>query len=80
MAVWGDETCVDGPEGCAGEVFPRLALSGSGDSYYRCDHHWDLNVQRLQPIMDGIRRRYPVMAPRDFDPAAAGEAWSDDDW
>jgi hypothetical protein len=80
MAVYGDGDCLDGPEGCKGETFPRLALSGSGDSYSRCDHHYDLYVERVQPQMDDIRRRYPVTAPVDFDPYYAGESWDEDGW
>jgi hypothetical protein len=38
MAVYGDGECLDGPDGCEGEVFARSTLSGSGDAYYRCDH------------------------------------------
>ena len=39
MARYGGGDCLDGPEGCRGETFPRLALSGSGDAYSRCDAH-----------------------------------------
>jgi hypothetical protein len=54
MAVYGDGDCLDGPEGCKGETFPRLALSGSGDSYSRCDQHYDLYVERVQPQAVGF--------------------------
>lgn len=80
MAVYGDGDCLDGPDGCKGEVFPHLTLSGSGDSYYRCDHHHDLHVERVQPRMDEIKRRYPAMAPPDFDSSYCGESWGDDGW
>ncbi len=80
MATYGDGECLDGPGGCQGEVWPRATLSGSGDSYYRCDRHYELYAERLQPIMDDISRRYPVMAPPDFDPLACGESWDDDGW
>ena len=78
MAVF-DEECLDGPDGCEGETFPRLALSGSGESYPRCEHHYGLYVDRLQPVIV-INRRYPAMAPADFDPLYAGESWGDDGW
>jgi len=52
MGYYDDSECLEGPEGCRGETFPRLALSGSGESYPRCDHHYELYVERLQPIMD----------------------------
>lgn len=80
MAVYGDGECLDGPEGCTGETFARSTLSGSGDAYYRCDGHYDAYVERVQPRMDDIRRRYPVTAPADFDPTYAGERWDEDDW
>ena len=80
MAVHGDGECLDGPEGCAGEVFPRHTLSGSEDSYYRCDRHYEAYAARLQPVMDGINRRYPRHAPSDFDESYAGERWDEDEW
>lgn len=46
----------------------------------RCDGHYDAYVERVQPRMDEIRRRYPEHAPADFDPAYAGERWDEDDW
>lgn len=80
MAVYGDGECLDGPQGCKGEVFPRATLSGSGDAYYRCDNHYEAYADRLQPVIDDINRRYPAMAPADFDPYYAGESWDDDGW
>ena len=66
MAVYSDGECLDGPEGCVGETFPRSTLSGSGDAYYRCDGHYDVYVARVQPRMDGhLRpeggRRHPAV-------------------
>ena len=55
-------------------------LSGSGDAYYHCDHHYEAYAARLQPVMDDIGRRYPAMAPADFDPDFAGESWDGDGW
>lgn len=81
MAVWGDGICSDGEAGgCAGEIFPRLALSGSGDSYYRCDRHYALYSERMEAVNADVRRRYPVRAPSDFDPDFAGEVWDSGDW
>ena len=71
---------MDGPEGCKGETFARLALSGSGDAYYRCDFHYEAYVDRLQPVMVVISRRYPVHPPSDFDAAFGGESWDEDGW
>ena len=31
-------------------------------------------VERLQPVITGINRRYPAIAPADFDPYY-GESW-----
>ncbi len=36
-------------------------------------------VERLQPVITGINRRYPAMAPADFDPYY-GESWDEDVW
>ncbi len=74
------DECLDGPEGCEGEVSEYLALSGSGERYPRCVRHQELHVERLQPRIDEINRRYPVRAPADFDPYYAGEAWAEDVW
>ena len=80
MTVYGDGECLDGPQGCAGEVFPRATLSGSGDAYERCDAHYEAYAARLQPVMDDIARRYPPHPPADWDPAYAGESWYEDAW
>lgn len=69
--------CLDGPVGCVGEAVEYLALSGSGDRYPRCAHQQDLHVERLQPRIDEINRRYPERAPEDFDPNFAGESWDE---
>ena len=65
--------CIDADEGsCAGQVFERYTLSRSGMTFPRCDHHYDAYVERTQPIIDDIDRRYPATAPADFDPSLAG--------
>ena len=74
------DECVDGPAGCAGEVVEYLALSGSGERYPRCERHYQGYVERVQPKIDDINRRYPAMAPADFDPTYAGERWDEDDY
>ncbi|MBU8820957.1 hypothetical protein KL864_34420 [Mycolicibacterium goodii] len=74
------DECLDGPVGCRGEVSEYLALSGSGERYPRCEGHYAAYVERLQPQIDAINRRYPVMAPADFDPYYAGESWDEDGW
>jgi hypothetical protein len=59
---------------CRGSVEYRMALSDTGQSFPRCEAHWAEAVDRE---MD-LRRRYPVIAPADWDPSYAGERWDDD--
>jgi hypothetical protein len=74
------DDCLDGPAGCGGQVSEYAALSGSGEFYPRCETHYVAYVERLQPKIDEINRRYPVQAPSDFDSAYCGESWDSDDW
>ena len=72
--------CIDTDHGpCAGEVFTRPSLSGSGMAFDRCERHYLEYAERTQKIIDDINRRYPVTAPADFDPMFAGERWDDED-
>jgi hypothetical protein len=66
--------CLDGPNGCEGEVELRMPLSGTGKPFPRCDHHWDLRLDRQEQI----NNRYPAQPPSDFDPMYAGERWDED--
>lgn len=66
--------CLDNDDNCRGNVEYRYALSGTGRSFPRCDFHWDARLR----VQEGINRRYPRMAPADFDPSDAGENWDDD--
>ena len=50
--------CIDGPSGCSGESTARPALSGSGDTYPRCQRHYDAYAERVQPRIDRINRRH----------------------
>lgn len=70
------EDCMSGPEECRGRVEYRMSLSGTGQAYPRCDHHWS---QRLD-TEERLRRDYPDSdtPPAWFDPANAGEHWNDD--
>jgi hypothetical protein len=70
------EDCISGPERCAGEVHFRMALSGSGEPFIRCDKHWG---DRLD-VEERLRRDYPdsPTPPDWFDPLDAGERWNDD--
>jgi hypothetical protein len=62
--------------GCAGPVEYRHALSSTGHSFPRCDHHWSLRLD----TQARIRRRYPdsPIPPAGFDPSYAGETWDDE--
>ena len=59
---------------CSGPVEYRFALSGTGKSFPRCDHHWQMRLIK----QDEINRRYPYHQPYDFDPSYAGERWDED--
>lgn len=66
--------CLEESEECGGAVEYRMALSGTGRSFVRCDRHWEKRLDK----QDEINQRYPVMQPRDFDPGYAGERWDDE--
>ncbi len=68
--------CLDGPDGCAGEVRWREGLSRTGRNFPRCNRHWESRLD-LQARLD---RDYPdsPVPPAWFDPTAAGERWDDD--
>jgi hypothetical protein len=68
--------CLNGPTGCRGTVEYRMALSGTGKSFPRCDLHWS---DRLKE-QERIDADYPdsPFAPSWFDPANAGEHWDSD--
>lgn len=72
------DECLDGPQGCQGEVFERQSFSGSGMAFPRCDKHYDEYAERQCKIQADISRRYPRQAPADFDPYYAGERWEED--
>lgn len=69
-----DIKCLNESEECSGEVEYRMALSGTGKPFPRCDFHWN---ERLD-IQKGINERYPEHQPADFDPSYAGESWYED--
>jgi hypothetical protein len=77
--------CIDsyikefGPcDGSAVVEYP--ALSGSGECYARCERHYQMYVERVQPRIDEVRERYPdsPIPPLWFDPTYAGECWEED--
>jgi hypothetical protein len=68
--------CLDegGPYGaCSGEVEYRERIS-DGKTFPRCEGHAEAWYERQAENA----RRYPVLAPSDFDPAYAGERWDED--
>lgn len=69
------EQCLEYTDGttCKGPVEYRMALSATGKSYRRCEHHWDLRLDEEERI----RARYPALPPADFDYLDAGEYWDD---
>jgi hypothetical protein len=66
--------CLEGPDGCAGEVLYRWP--GYGDrAWPRCERHGEQRVQREEAATE----RYPDLGPPPgFDPDDAGERWSED--
>ena len=75
---YGDPVeCLDAgpdPDECEGPIEYRMALSGTGISYPRCEKHWHERCVK----QDEINARYPYHQPADFDPLYAGERWDDD--
>lgn len=67
--------CLEGPDGCEGEVLYRWPGYGERD-WPRCEKHGEARVKREEEA----RERYPdsPCAPADFDPSYAGERWDDD--
>jgi hypothetical protein len=78
MAVEETIECLDADvnDPCEGPVEYRMALSGTGRSFPRCEKHWQ---DRLR-VQERVNRDYPdsPIAPAWFDPADAGESWDED--
>lgn len=84
MPAETDLVCVDAPGEdhwetgpCNGPVDEYAALSGSGNTFARCDGHYDAYRAR----MERINTQWPVtdQAPPWFDPTLARETWHEDD-
>lgn len=72
---YGDPVeCLESGDECDGAVEYRMALSGTGRPFPRCDKHWGERLEKQEQI----NARYPHNAPSDFDPSYAGERWDDD--
>jgi hypothetical protein len=67
--------CLDQDASCAGPVEYRMAMSGTGKRFPRCDYHFSLRLDQ----QEAINRRYPETQPSDFDPLYAGERWYEDE-
>lgn len=61
---------------CAGSVYLRESLSGTGTPIPRCEGHWADRLDREEEL----RRDYPdsPIPPAWFDPSACGEVWDDE--
>lgn len=68
--------CMQHNDECNGKVEFRMALSGTGESFKRCDFHWSKRLDREQEH----RKNYPDsdIPPVWFDPTIAGESWNED--
>ena len=70
--------CLDGPEGCAGQVEYRMPLSPSGRAFPRCDKHWSERLDEEERITASVGSWRSDVPPSWFDPTAVGERWDDD--
>lgn len=77
MILAGEADCLNKGPDCRGKVEYRMALSGTGRSYPRCDKHWQERVDLEQTL----REDYPdsPIPPAWFDPTVAGETWDEED-
>lgn len=70
--------CLDGPEGCQGDVEYRMPLSATGKPFARCDHHWALRLTKQEEINSRYGHPESSVPPAGFDPTYAGERWDED--
>lgn len=65
--------CLEAGGDCEGKVAYREPLSGTGQSFPRCEAHWEIRLDRQKTLDE----RYPQTdtPPWDFDPTYAGETW-----
>lgn len=67
--------CLDGPEGCSGNVEHRLAPDREDmKTFPRCDGHWELRLAQAEGTLELLSDT----APSWFDPANAGESWDEE--
>lgn len=67
--------CLDdyGDNECKGPVEYRCPLSPSGRAFPRCEHHWELRLDKEENMIPDSD-----VAPAWLDPSYAGERWEDD--
>jgi hypothetical protein len=53
--------CVDGPNGCDGQVLEHYSLLGSGMRSPRCNKHYTQYYQRVAPIIGDITSRRKII-------------------
>lgn len=78
MTMTDELECLDGPEGCSGEVEYRMSLSPSGRSFPRCDGHWSKRLDEDERQTERLGSWRSDVPPAWFDPLDAGERWDED--
>jgi len=69
--------CLEGTDGCAGEVLYRWPGYGNRD-WPRCQRHGDARVNREQEAISRNGNPDSPCPPSGFDAMAWGERWDDD--
>lgn len=71
----GHLKCIDGGFGtCSGRVEYRTPLSGSGESFVRCEFHWEGRLEREH----GLAGRYPEYVVPHRMVGDSGEIWDEE--
>ena len=76
------EDCLNYGDDCEGNVEYRMPLSGTGRSFPRCDHHWELRLKEQDEINEKYAPNSDV-PPSWFEPSYGGmneygERWDED--
>jgi hypothetical protein len=71
------EDCLDGPDGCGGEVLYRWPGYGERN-WPRCEKHGEERVEREAGAVERYGNPDSPCVPSDFDPDYAGERWDED--
>jgi hypothetical protein len=67
--------CMEGPEGCRGQVEYHSIDPGRAKAFPRCERHWGRRLDRREHSMELYADSDVV--PDWFDPSIAGERWDD---